>query len=127
MTLQAADRKRALSPAELEEALRKIGRQRYHDLHPFHKLLHGGDCDMGQVQAWVLNRYYYQCSIPLKDAALMSRTHDPAIRREPATELIIPTASLIWSFGKSHHSGSSNGAPLSNATFVSLLKKISRT
>jgi pyrroloquinoline-quinone synthase len=34
------------------------------------------------VQAWVLNRFYYQASIPMKDAALMSRTFDPALRRE---------------------------------------------
>jgi len=71
-----------MSPEQLEAALREIGATRYHNLHPFHKLLHGGQCDHGQVQAWVLNRYYYQASIPMKDAALMSRTEDPALRRE---------------------------------------------
>lgn len=70
-----------LGPAELEAALRRIGAERYHDLHPFHELLHGGRCDHGQVQAWVLNRYYYQSRIPLKDAALLSRMEDPALRR----------------------------------------------
>ncbi|MFB3136215.1 MAG: pyrroloquinoline-quinone synthase PqqC, partial [Rhodospirillales bacterium] len=34
------------------------------------------------VQAWVLNRYYYQSRIPMKDAALISRVEDPALRRE---------------------------------------------
>jgi len=67
---------------ELEARLRQIGAERYHNLHPFHERLHGGKCTRGQVQAWALNRYYYQCSIPKKDAALMSRLDDPAIRRE---------------------------------------------
>jgi pyrroloquinoline-quinone synthase len=30
------------SPSELEAALRQIGATRYHNLHPFHRLLHGG-------------------------------------------------------------------------------------
>jgi len=41
---------------ELEATLRHIGATRYHNLHPFHKLLHGGKLNKGQVQAWVLNR-----------------------------------------------------------------------
>ena len=71
-----------LSPAELEAALRDIGARRYHRLHPFHGLLHGGKCTKGQVQAWALNRYYYQATIPIKDASLIARCEDPAIRRE---------------------------------------------
>jgi pyrroloquinoline-quinone synthase len=73
---------RLLSPGELESALREIGARRYHNLHPFHRMLHGGQCSKGQVQAWALNRYYYQASIPLKDASLIARCDDPAIRRE---------------------------------------------
>jgi pyrroloquinoline-quinone synthase len=49
---------KVLTPAQLEAALRDIGAQRYHRLHPFHKLLHGGKCSKGQIQAWALNRYY---------------------------------------------------------------------
>jgi len=64
-----------------EARLRQIGVERYHDLHPFHDMLHGGHCDKTQVQAWVINRYYYQTHIPLKDAAFMSRVEDPALRR----------------------------------------------
>lgn len=71
-----------MTPDQLEAALRAIGRERYHDRHPFHALLHGGRLDRGQVQAWALNRYYYQSRIPLKDSALMSRAEDPALRRE---------------------------------------------
>lgn len=70
------------NPAEFEAALRAVGPERYHDLHPFHKLLHGGKLSKGQVAAWALNRYCYQEAIPRKDAAFMSRTHDRALRRE---------------------------------------------
>jgi pyrroloquinoline-quinone synthase len=71
-----------LSPDELEAALRDIGARRYHRLHPFHHLLHGGKCTRGQVQAWALNRYYYQAMIPVKDASLIARCTDSDIRRE---------------------------------------------
>ncbi|WP_119461661.1 pyrroloquinoline-quinone synthase PqqC [Rhodospirillaceae bacterium SYSU D60014] len=72
----------ALSPAEFERQLRRIGEERYHSRHPFHKLLHDGKLNQGQLQAWVLNRFYYQSRIPMKDAALISRVEDPALRRE---------------------------------------------
>lgn len=71
-----------LLPEELEAQLRDIGARRYHRLHPFHGLLHGGQCTKGQVQAWALNRYYYQAMIPIKDAALIARCEDAAVRRE---------------------------------------------
>jgi coenzyme PQQ biosynthesis protein C len=70
-----------LAPEELESRLRQIGTDRYHNLHPFHKLLHGGKLTRGQVQAWALNRYYYQSRIPMKDAALIARADDPELRR----------------------------------------------
>ena len=71
-----------LTPDELEGELREIGAKRYHSLHPFHRLLHTGKCTKGQVQAWALNRYYYQAMIPLKDASLIARCDDSAVRRE---------------------------------------------
>lgn len=71
-----------MSPDELERRLRKIGEERYHSLHPFHRLLHDGRLDFGQVQAWALNRYVYQAAIPRKDAALMARAQDRGLRRE---------------------------------------------
>lgn len=70
------------SPEELEAQLRAIGAARYHNLHPFHHLLHGGKLNKGQVQAWALNRYFYQSSIPLKDAVVISRFRDRATRIE---------------------------------------------
>jgi pyrroloquinoline-quinone synthase len=72
----------AITPAELEAAIRAVGDERYHDKHPFHRLLHGGKLDKGQVQAWALNRFCYQSAVPRKDAALMSRVQDRDLRRE---------------------------------------------
>jgi pyrroloquinoline-quinone synthase len=71
-----------LTGDELERRLRDIGARRYHRNHPFHHLLHGGKCTRGQVQAWALNRYYYQSKIPQKDANLIARCDDPDLRRE---------------------------------------------
>lgn len=70
------------SRAEFEERLRQIGAERYHDKHPFHIRLHAGGLNQGQMQAWVLNRYYYQRTIPLKDASLIGRADDIELRRE---------------------------------------------
>jgi len=70
------------SAEELESTLRQIGAARYHNLHPFHRLLHGGKLNKGQVQAWALNRYFYQSTIPLKDAVVISRFRDRATRLE---------------------------------------------
>ena len=38
-----------------------------------------------RVQAWALNRYYYQNQIPIKDAVMISRLSSGALRREVAT------------------------------------------
>ena len=72
---------RLLSHEELEAALRDIGARRYHNLHPFHRLLHDGKLSKDQVRAWALNRYYYQAMIPVKDAALLARLPDAQLRR----------------------------------------------
>jgi len=71
-----------LPPAEFEAGLRAVGRERYHDKHPFHILMHEGKLNRGQLQAWVLNRFYYQKLIPRKDASLIARADDIALRRE---------------------------------------------
>jgi coenzyme PQQ biosynthesis protein C len=77
-----------MQPDELEASLRDIGARRYHRLHPFHHKLHSGQCTKGQVQAWALNRYYYQSMIPIKDASLIARCDDSAIRREWRSRLV---------------------------------------
>lgn len=70
-----------LTPDELRALLRAVGEERYHHKHPFHRLMHEGQLSRGQLQAWALNRYYYQSMIPIKDAVILSRGPDPAFRR----------------------------------------------
>ncbi|GBR32651.1 pyrroloquinoline-quinone synthase PqqC [Gluconobacter kondonii] len=71
-----------LTPDQLEERLRQIGAERYHNRHPFHRKLHDGKLNRAQVQAWALNRYYYQARIPAKDATLLARLPTAELRRE---------------------------------------------
>lgn len=70
-----------LSFEELRAALLQVGTERYHHQHPFHLLMHEGKLGRGQLQAWALNRYYYQSMIPIKDAIILSRSPDPEFRR----------------------------------------------
>src|SRR5580704_4594433 len=65
----------------LRGQMRSVGEERYHHKHPFHLLMHGGKLSRGQLQAWALNRYYYQSSIPIKDSIILSRGPDPVFRR----------------------------------------------
>jgi pyrroloquinoline-quinone synthase len=70
-----------LSFEELRAQLRAVGEERYHHKHPFHQLMHEGKLSRGQLQAWALNRYYYQSIIPIKDSIILSRGPDSAFRR----------------------------------------------
>jgi pyrroloquinoline-quinone synthase len=71
-----------LSTAELEAVLREVGAERYHNRHPYHHRMTGGDLSKGELQAWALNRYCYQAVIPRKDAMILARAEDPAFRAE---------------------------------------------
>jgi coenzyme PQQ biosynthesis protein C len=71
-----------LSPEELEAALRKVGAERYHNRHRFHARQYGGQCTYDEIQAWALNRYYYQSMIPIKDATVLTRLTDTEDRRQ---------------------------------------------
>ncbi|HEV2553509.1 MAG TPA: pyrroloquinoline-quinone synthase PqqC [Bosea sp. (in: a-proteobacteria)] len=77
-----------LSPDAFLDRLRDVGARRYHDRHPFHRRLHSGLCSKGEVQAWALNRYAYQAAIPRKDATLIARLDDPALRRDWRQRLV---------------------------------------
>jgi len=70
-----------LTGAELHARLDAVGDQFYHHRHPFHLLMHEGKLTRGQLQAWALNRYYYQSRIPIKDSIILSRSGDPDFRR----------------------------------------------
>ena len=71
-----------MTPAELQAGLQAIGSERYHHRHAFHQLMHEGKLTRGQLQAWALNRYYYQSTIPIKDSIILSRSEDPDFRRK---------------------------------------------
>jgi pyrroloquinoline-quinone synthase len=43
--------------------------------------MHEGQLSRAELQAWTLNRYYYQTRIPIKDAIIVSKSEDPAFRR----------------------------------------------
>ncbi|WP_404369146.1 pyrroloquinoline-quinone synthase PqqC [Marinobacter sp.] len=70
-----------LSRADFEKALR-AKRRYYHIHHPYHKAMYGGQCTPEQIRGWVANRYYYQISIPRKDAAIMANCPDASVRRQ---------------------------------------------
>ncbi len=69
-----------MTPTDLEQRLRGVGPERYHHRHRFHLLMHEGKLTRAQLQAWALNRYFYQSIIPIKDAVILSRSEDPAFR-----------------------------------------------
>jgi len=48
----------------------------YHIHHPYHLLMNEGKLNKEQIQGWVANRFYYQISIPIKDAAIMANCPD---------------------------------------------------
>src|SRR6202044_3638199 len=68
------------SRAEFESQLRRQGAS-YHIHHPFNVVLNTGKASREQIQGWVANRYYYQMSIPIKDAAILANCPDRAVRR----------------------------------------------
>ena len=70
-----------MTAEELKTRLLAVGHERYHHRHPFHLLMHEGKLTRAQLQAWALNRYYYQSQIPVKDALILARSDDPAFRR----------------------------------------------
>jgi pyrroloquinoline-quinone synthase len=61
--------------------VRQEGEARYHDHHRYHVLMHDGKLTRLQLQQWVLNRYYYQTRIPIKDAIILAKSDDPSFRQ----------------------------------------------
>jgi len=53
----------------------------YHIYHPFHIAMNGGKCTKEQIRGWVINRFYYQIMIPIKDSAVLSNMADKDHRR----------------------------------------------
>jgi pyrroloquinoline-quinone synthase len=79
--MKGDDHRTPLSTEAFVNWLTREGSRRYHDHHPFHQLMHDGTLTKRQLQQWVLNRYYYQTRIPMKDALIVSKSEDPNFRR----------------------------------------------
>lgn len=79
---QEKEREVLWTPDEFTEKLRDVGRSYYHDKHPFHVKMHEGALSREQIRGWVANRYYYQKSVPIKDAAILSNLPSMELRRE---------------------------------------------
>ena len=61
--------------------LREVGERAYHDKHPFHVAMNEGQLSPEALRGWVANRFYYQCNIPIKDAAILSNCPLREVRR----------------------------------------------
>ena len=66
---------------EFERKLRYKGRL-YHIHHPFHVAMNSGESSPEQIRGWVANRFYYQTTIPVKDAAILANCKERSVRRE---------------------------------------------
>ncbi len=88
-----------------------MGRERYHDKHPFHRRLVAGTLDRAQVQAWVANRYYYQRQIPVKDAAILVNLPTAAHRREWISRIV-------------DHDGTGSGADGGTSSWLALARAV---
>lgn len=63
------------------EAQLRAKQKYYHINHPFHLRMNSGGLERVAIQGWVANRFYYQTSIPVKDAAVMANCRDRDARR----------------------------------------------
>jgi pyrroloquinoline-quinone synthase len=79
-TTEHTDGAEAWSREEFERRLRGLA-PLYHNHHPYQQMMYEGLLNREQMQGWVANRYYYQISIPLKDAALLAHCPDREVRR----------------------------------------------
>ena len=66
---------------EFEKKLKDKGRL-YHIHHPYQLNMNSGKSSKEQIQGWVANRFYYQTTIPIKDAAIMANCTERDVRRQ---------------------------------------------
>ncbi|MFI9587603.1 pyrroloquinoline-quinone synthase PqqC [Streptomyces sp. NPDC052236] len=68
-------------PEDFTARLRAVSATRYHDRHPFNVRMHEGTLTPAELRRWILNRFHYQRHIPVKDALILAKFDDPALRR----------------------------------------------
>ncbi|MCK2237073.1 MULTISPECIES: pyrroloquinoline-quinone synthase PqqC [unclassified Crossiella] len=69
-----------LSREDFLAALQALS-HRYWGTHPFHQRMHAGELTEHELRTWAANRWYYQCMLPQKDAAIISNCPLPEVRR----------------------------------------------
>ncbi|MGH3883496.1 MAG: pyrroloquinoline-quinone synthase PqqC [Pseudonocardiaceae bacterium] len=78
------------------EGMLRAQERSYWDKHPFHQRMAAGELEPSHLQAYVANRWYYQRSLPQKDAAIIANCPLPEVRRR-------------WLPRISYHDGTANG------------------
>lgn len=81
------NRDKSWSREVFEENLRALG-NRYHIYHPFQVMMNNGELTREQIQGWVANRYYYQITIPRKDATFLANCPDRLVRQQWVQRII---------------------------------------
>jgi pyrroloquinoline-quinone synthase len=63
------------------EGMLRAQQRSYWDKHPFHQRMAAGELEPAHLRAYVANRWYYQQSLPQKDAAIVANCPLPEVRR----------------------------------------------
>ncbi|MFJ3306620.1 pyrroloquinoline-quinone synthase PqqC [Streptomyces sp. NPDC086549] len=79
--MTAAAAQRPWGRVEFEERLRAVAEERYHDRHPFNIRMNEGRLSPAELRRWIINRFYYQRNIPVKDALITAKFDSPDLRR----------------------------------------------
>ena len=82
--------------SEFEARLRAKGK-RYHIYHPLNIAMNSGQCSPEQIRGWVANRFYYQVTIPIKDAAILANCPDRDVRRLWVQRSVLPESISVSS------------------------------
>lgn len=61
--------------------LKGEGTEKFHMNHPLNRMMFEGKLSKTQLRAWIVNMFYYQLNIPMKDAAIISNCPLPKVRR----------------------------------------------
>ncbi len=78
------------------EGMLRAQERNYWDKHPFHQRMAAGELEPSHLRAYVANRWYYQRSLPQKDAAIVANCPLPEVRRR-------------WLPRISYHDGTASG------------------
>jgi pyrroloquinoline-quinone synthase len=76
------------SAEEFIDRIRAVGRAKYHDKHPFQRQMNEGLLDQRQLRGWIVNRFYYQQNIPIKDALIIAKLPSRDDRRRWLARII---------------------------------------